>query len=83
MLNKISILSSTGSRDMKFIMVSYLKVQFREKSLQSLLIQTKILRNFNVFNFSLKFMELTMAKGLNEDYYLQAEFNDVLHICDA
>ena len=53
-----------GFRDMNFIMLFYLEVQFREKRMQSLLIQIEILSSACVFN--LKFLQITKAKRPNK-----------------
>ena len=53
-----------GSTYMNFIMLSYSEVQFREKRIQSLLIQIEILNSACLFN--LEFMGVTKAKRPNE-----------------
>ena len=47
-----------GSRDMNFLMLSYSKLQFREKSMQSLLIQIELLSSACVVYF--EFMGITI-----------------------
>ena len=51
--------------DVTFKTFSYLEVQFRENSMQGILIRKTILRNTCVFN--LKFMEITITKHLKQD----------------
>ena len=53
-----------GSRDMNFLMLSYSKLQFREKRMQSLLIQIEILSSPCVAY--LEFMGTAKAKRPNE-----------------
>jgi len=53
-----------GSRDMNFLMLFYLEVQFQVKRMQSLLIQIEMLSNACVFK--LKFFGTIKAKRPNE-----------------
>ena len=54
-----------GSRDMNFLMLSYSKLQFREKPMQSWLIQIEILSSACVVVY-LEFVGTTKAKRPNE-----------------